>query len=121
LHASPAQLLRDLNLMGFLFESMIVRDIRVYAEALDARVHHYRDEKGLEADAVIELPDGNWAAFEVKLGSSPGVVDAAAAALLKLADKVGDKPVALGVITGTGYGLTRRDGVFQIPIGTLTA
>lgn len=122
LGATPARLLRDLNTMGFLFESMVVRDVRVYTEALDAQVFHYRDEKGLEADVIVELPDGRWAGFEIKLGSSPEVVEGAAASLLKLAAKVaGEPPVALGVITGTGYGLTRPDGVLQIPIGALTA
>ena len=67
-------------------------------------------------------PDGRWAAFEVQLGSSPAVVDEAAARLLRLRDRVaGDAPLALGVITGSGYGLTRTDGVLQIPIGALTA
>ena len=75
-----------------------------------------------EADAVIELPDGRWAGFAIKLGSSPSVVNSAAEALLKLRDRVaGEPPVALGVITGTGYALTRRDGVFQIPVGTRAA
>lgn len=122
LGATPARLLRDLNTTGFLFESMVVRDVRVYTEALGAQVFHYRDEKGLEADVIVELPDGRWAGFEIKLGSSPEVVEGAAASLLKLAAKVaGEPPVALGVITGTGYGLTRPDGVLQIPIGALTA
>jgi predicted AAA+ superfamily ATPase len=108
--------------MGFLFESMVVRDLRVYAAVLGGRVFHYRDNVGLEADAVIELPDGAWAAFEIKLGSAPAIVDAAAAALLRLRDRVaGRPPKALGVITGTGFGLTRPDGVLQIPAATLTA
>jgi predicted AAA+ superfamily ATPase len=122
LNANPARLLRDLNWMGFLFESLVVRDLRVYAEALGGAVFHYRDNTGLEVDAIIELPDGRWAGFEIKLGSSPGVVDAAAASLLKLRDRVaGEQPLALGVITGTGYALSRPDGVLQIPIGSLTA
>jgi len=120
--ASPARLLADLNWFGFLFESMVVRDLRVYAEALGAQVFHYRDESGLEADAIIEMPDGRWAAFEVKLGASAAIVDHAAANLLDLRDKVNaDPPLALGVITGTGYGIVRRDGVLQIPIGALRA
>jgi predicted AAA+ superfamily ATPase len=121
LGATPERLLRDLNLMGFLFESWVVRDLRVYADALDARAFHYRDEKGLEADLVVEMPSGDWAAFEVKLGSSHDVVDGAAASLLRLAERVESRPVALGVITGTGYALTRDDGVLQIPIGALAA
>lgn len=120
--ASPARLLADLHWFGFLFESMVVRDLRVYAGALGAQVFHYRDESGLEADAIIEMPNGRWAAFEVKLGASSAIVDAAAANLLALRDKVNaDPPVALGVITGTGYGLVRKDGVLQVPIGALHA
>ncbi|MDP2350642.1 MAG: DUF4143 domain-containing protein [Chloroflexota bacterium] len=122
LNASPARLLRELSWMGLLFESLVVRDLRVYAEALGGEVFHYRDNTGLEVDAIVELPDGRWAGFEVKLGSSPAVVDAAAASLLKLRDRVaGEAPLALGVITGTGYALSRRDGVLQIPIGCVAA
>jgi len=120
--ASPARLLSDLSWFGFLFESMVVRDLRVYAEALGAQVFHYRDESGLEADVIIEMPDGRWAAFEVKLGASGAVVDTAAANLLELRDKVNaEPPLALGVITGTGYGIVRKDGLLQIPIGALRA
>ncbi len=120
--ASPALLLANLKWFGFLFESMVVRDMRVYAEALAAQVFHYRDESGLEADVVIETADGRWAAFEVKLGASAAIVDHAAANLLDLRDKVSaDPPLALGVITGTGYGIVRKDGVLQIPIGALRA
>lgn len=120
--ASPARLLTDLNWFGLLFESMVVRDLRVYAEALGAQVFHYRDESGLEADVIIEMPDGRWAAFEVKLGASAAIVDAAAANLLDLRDKVNAaSPLALGVITATGYGIVRKDGVLQIPIGALCA
>ncbi len=120
-NASPARLLADLNWFGYLFESMVVRDIRVFAQALGAEVFHYRDENGLEADVIVELPDGRWAGFEVKLGGSPAIADRAAANLLALRDKVAQPPLALGVITGSGYGLTRNDGVLQIPIGALSA
>ena len=120
LNVNPARLLRDLNWMGFAFESLVIRDLRVFAQALGGEVFHYRDNTGLEADAIIELPDGRWAGFEVKLGSAAAVVDAAAAGLLRLRDRVsGEPPLALGVITGTGYALTRPDGVLQIPIGAL--
>ncbi|MBX3032275.1 MAG: ATP-binding protein [Chloroflexi bacterium] len=120
LNADPARVITEIEWMGFLFESMVMRDLRVMAEARRARVLHYRDENGLEVDAIVELPDGRWAGFEVKLGSDPRVVDAAAAALLRLRDKVaGEPPIALGVITGTGYGFTRPDGVHKIPIGAL--
>ena len=118
--ATPGKLLADLNSFGLLFESMVVRDLRVYASAVGGEVFHYHDENGLEADAIIEMPDGGWAAFEVKLGASTAIVDAAAANLLKLSAKVdAPPPVALGVITGSGYGLVRKDGVLQIPIGAL--
>ena len=115
-------MLREIGWMGFLFESLVIRDLRVYADDIDGQLFHYRDNNGLEADAIIELPDGRWAAFEVKLGSTPSVVDRAAAGLRKLSSLVaGDGPVCLAVITGTGYALTRPDGVVQIPIGALTA
>lgn len=119
LDATPAKLLRDLNTLGLLFESLVLRDLRVYADAVDAAVHHYRDSDGLEIDAVVEARDGTWGAFEVKLGT--GQVDQAAANLLRFAakvdtDKVG-APAVLGVITANGYGLTRPDGVVTIPVG----
>ena len=120
LNAGPKRLLGDLNWMGFLFESMVVRDLRVFAAALGGSVFHYRDNTGLEADAIIELPDGEWAAFEIKLGSAPAVVDGAASSLLKLRDRVAGKPPrALVVITGTGFGFPRPDGVLQIPAAAL--
>ena len=121
--ATPARLLGDVNWLGLLFESLVVRDLRVYAQALDAQVFAYRDEKGLEADAVIEMPDGRWAAFEVKLGLRD--VDIAAEHLLRLKGRIdteaAGEPLALAVITGTGYGYVREDGVAVIPIGALTA
>lgn len=88
----------------------------------DASVFHYRDNLGLEADAIVELRDGTWAAFEVKLGQ--GQVDAAAESLLRLetridADRHG-RPAALAVITGWGFGYTRPDGVSVVPIGALS-
>ncbi len=121
LDASPTKLLRDLNTLGLLFESLVVRDLRVYADAVDAAVYHYRDSDGLEVDAIVEARDGTWGAFEIKLGT--GQVDQAAANLLRFAAKVDtqkvDAPAVLGVITANGYGLTRPDGVLTIPIGTL--
>jgi hypothetical protein len=71
---------------------------------------------------IVEMPDGGWAAFEIKLGASTQVVDGAAADLIALRDKVdAPPPLALGVITGSGYGIVRKDGVLQIPIGALRA
>ncbi len=121
LGADPGRLLRDVRTLGFLFESLVVRDLRVYAGALDATVSHYRDSTDLEADVIIERRDGTWAAFEVKLG--PGAVDAAARTLLRVADRVDSSrhgpPAALAVITGWGFGYRRPDGVSVIPIGAL--
>ncbi len=122
MRATPERLLRDLNLFGLLFESLVVRDLRVYAQACDAQVLQYRDNTGLEVDAIVETADGQWAAFEVKLG--PGQIDDAAVSLTRFAARVDtDKcgaPVALGVIVGTGFGYVRKDGVAVIPIGALS-
>jgi predicted AAA+ superfamily ATPase len=115
-------LLRDPNTFGFYFENLVVRDLRVYAQAMETSVFHYRDNTDLEADAVVERADGRWAAFEVKIGLNQ--VEEAARHLRKLADervdtsKIGP-PLALGVITSTGYAYTRPDGVHVIPIGSL--
>ncbi len=121
LRATPERLLADMRLFGFLFESLVVRDLRVYAQATDARVLQYRDSHGLEVDAIVEVADGRWAAFEVKLGA--GQIDQAVANLERFAkqidtDKCGS-PTALGVIVGTGYGYVRKDGIMVIPIGAL--
>lgn len=121
LNATPEQILQDIRLFGLIFESLAVRDLRIYAQAADANVFHYRDSSGLEVDAIVEGLDGRWAAFEVKLDSSR--VDEAAANLLKFAARIDSaangEPAALGVIIGTGYGFVREDGVQVIPIGAL--
>ncbi|WNM24602.1 ATP-binding protein [Demequina capsici] len=122
LGAGPERLLSDPNYLGLLFESLVVRDLRVYGSPLDATIHHYRDSDGLEVDTIVQLRDGRWAAFEVKLGGEKAVEDAAAN-LLRFSSKVdtskmGD-PAALGVITASGYGYTRPDGVVVLPIGAL--
>ena len=119
--ATPTRLLRDMNLLGLLFESLVVRDLRVFAQPLDGRVFHYRDSNGLEVDVIVQLADGRWAAFEIKLGAGP--VDAGAAPLRKFAelvdtDKCG-KPAALVVVSGTGFGYVRSDGIRVVPIGAL--
>lgn len=114
-------LLRDLSLLGLLFESLVVRDLRVYPQAADAEVLQYRDSNGLEVDAVVQAADGRWAAFEVKLG--PGQADQGAANLTRFAEQVDTErsgpPSALGVITGRGYGHLRDDGIAVVPIGAL--
>jgi len=117
----PEALLADLNYMGLLFESLVIRDLRVYAQPLRATVRHYRDNTGLEVDAIVELRSGKWAAIEIKL--SPSQLDEGAANLRRFLTRVdtskcGD-PLFLGVVTSTGPAYTRDDGVHVIPIGTL--
>jgi len=120
LGASPDSLVRDLNAFGFLFESLAVRDMRIYAEPLGGSVMHYRDSDQLEVDVIVTT-DREWGAFEVKLGDS--AVDGAAQRLLAFAQKIDSNkvgpPAVLGVITGTGFGYTRPDGVVVVPIGAL--
>ncbi len=121
LRATPERLLDNLNLLGFLFESLVVRDLRVYAQAADGRVLQYRDNGGLEVDAIVETGDGRWMAFEVKLGQ--GQIDDAATSLMRFAERIDTarcgSPALLGVIVATGYGYRRKDGVAVIPIGAL--
>lgn len=123
LRANPTRLRRELEWTGFLFENLVIRDLRVFADALGAQLFSYRDESGLEADAIIELPDGRWAAFEAKLGL--GQVEGAARQLLKLRTRVdtsiAGEPVALVVVTGSGYGYSRPDGVSVLPVAALGA
>lgn len=119
LGATSARLLRDFELLGFLFESLAFRELLVYSQPLDGQVFHYRDANGLEVDAIVETPEDGWAAFEVKL--SPGSIDIAAEHLLKFASRVDTRrtgePRLLAVIVGTGFGYVRDDGVAVIPIG----
>ncbi|NLN51080.1 MAG: ATP-binding protein [Acholeplasmataceae bacterium] len=119
LNASPTNLIYDVETFGLLFESMVVRDLRVYSQYLSGEVFHYRDSDGLETDAIIHLDDGRWGAIEIKLGAKQ--IDEAAKNLLKLANKVDirQKPSFLAVVTATQYGYKRDDGVYVIPIGCL--
>lgn len=120
LNASPEDLLGDLRTFGLWFESLVVRDVRTYAEGQDATVSHYRDERGLEVDVVVTRRDGAWLAAEVKLGVNQ--IDDAATNLLRFAaDVVSDTPPILAVITATGYGYVRPDGVHVVPFSALTA
>lgn len=117
----PTQLLGDLNAAGFFFENLVVRDVRVYAQKLGGQVHHWRDQNQSEVDIIVTLPDGRWAAFEVKM--NPADTDKAATSMLSFAEKVDQSragpPAALGVITATGFAYRRPDGVAVLPIGTL--
>ncbi len=121
LGANQQTLLNDLNFTGFLFESMVVHDLRVYGQANDAKVFHYRDSSGLEVDSIVQKYNGEWCAFEIKLGTSE--IEAAAANLLRLAslidlEKCG-APKSLNIITGTGMSYTRKDGINVISFGSL--
>ncbi|MDR1078179.1 MAG: DUF4143 domain-containing protein [Propionibacteriaceae bacterium] len=121
LHVGSGDLLRDLNAAGYHFEALVVRDLRIYAQALDGRVETWRDEMGHEVDAIVTLADGRWAAVEVKMG--PSQVDAAAADLIRFQDRVDTArqgpPAALVVVTATGGAGRRSDGVHVVPITAL--
>ncbi len=121
LGAGLDRLLRDTETLGFLFESLVIRDLRIYGQTVGATISHYREAKGAEADAIIQTRDGRWAAVEVKLGQ--GDIDRGARSLLHVADHIETdrhgRPAFLAVITGWGYAYRRSDGVLVIPIGAL--
>lgn len=121
LGATPQNLLRDLPTLGQLFESLVVRDLRVYAQAIGGSVYHYHDAAGREADAVVVMPDGRWALVEIKLGGR-GVADGSAA-LVALANKIDQTimgPPSFLAVVHAGRTATRLDnGVFAIPLGCL--
>lgn len=121
LKTNPDGLLKDFNTFGYLFESMCIRDLRIYSQILDGNVFYYRDNTDLEVDAIIELHDGRWGAVEVKMGQKE--IDKAAENLLKLKDRIDEKkmnkPSFLMVLTGNGYALKRKDGVLCVPVSCL--
>jgi len=124
LRASPSVLLGDLETCGLLFESLVVRDLRIYAQAADCDVSHYRLDNGIEADAIVSRRfGGEWIAVEVKLSSSPDSIDAAAASLRRAVDSIdtnrAGSPAALLVVTPADYAYTRPDGVSVVPITAL--
>jgi len=122
LGASPSRLLSDLRTVGLLFESLVVRDLRVLAQPMAGRVGHLRDAAGREADAVIELPAGEKMLVEVKLGGADNISEGANS-LLRINDKLSDRGSpgrpTLVVITAGGYSYTRSDGVHVVPITLL--
>lgn len=122
LRATPERLLNDLETLGFLFEALCERDLKIYAESFDANLYHYQDYANKEIDAVIELNDGRWCAFEIKLGANQ--IDKAAEELLRLKQSIekenGTPPSVLCVICGlSSAAYQREDGVFVVPITAL--
>lgn len=117
----PDDLINDLNTMGLFFESMVVRDLRIYAEALDGKVFKFRQKDGLECDAVLHLRNGSYGLIEAKLGGSE--IEKAAENLKILKNRIDTTrmkaPSFLMVVTGTGYAYTRADGVHVVPVGCL--
>ena len=119
----PKDLINDLKSFGFFFEDMVVRDLRVYAEALDGELYHYRDSSGLECDSVLHRRNGSYALMEVKLGGEQNIEDGAKS-MLALAENIDTgkmpAPSFMAVIVGVGqYAYQRKDGVYVIPIGCL--
>ncbi len=114
-------LLNDLNFVGFLFESLVIHELRVYGQANDAKIYHYRDSSGLEVDSIVQKYNGDWCAFEIKLGI--GQIEEAATALHKFVSVLDDKktkpPKSLNIITGTGISYTRQDGINVISLASL--
>lgn len=123
LNLGPGNLANDLNTMGFFFENMCIRDLRVYADGLNGSLYKYRDKYGLECDAVLTLRNGQFALIEIKLGGTKAVEEGAEA-LNKLEKLITEKgynpPTFKMIITGNNpYGYRRKDGIYQIPIGCL--
>lgn len=123
LGVGPNDLIGDLNTMGLLFETLCVRDLRVFAGALDGQVYHFRDKNGLECDAVVHLRNGKFGLVEIKLGGSK-LVEEGAKTLKTLAEKINTEkmnaPSFLMVLTATGkFAYRREDGVYVVPIGCL--
>lgn len=119
----PNDLMNDLNTFGLLFETLCVRDLRVYANVLDGDVYHYRDKSGLECDAVIHLRNGKYGLVEIKLGGEK-LIEEGVKSLKLLEGKIDtekmNKPSFLMVLTGVGdYAYRRKDGVYVVPIGSL--
>ena len=119
----PQDLIDDLNTFGLLFETMCIRDLRVFADALNGKVYHYRDKTELDCDAVIHLRNGSYGLIEIKLGGDK-LIEEGAENLKKLRDRIDTdkmkKPSFLMVIVGVGdYAYRRPDGVYVVPIGCL--
>ena len=119
LGVGPGNLMDDLPTFGLFFETMAVRDLRVYAEASGGFVEHYRDKTGLECDAVIHMPNGDFGLVEVKLGGET-LIGEGVKTLLKLSGKLRRKPSFRMVLTAVGeFAYRRKDGILVIPLGAL--
>jgi len=118
---SPNDLLADFHTMGLFFESLCIRDLRVYADALEGQVLHYRDSSNLECDAIVHLDNGLWGAIEIKLAEH--LVEEGAKTLNDIAQKIDtnkmNKPSFLMVLTGDGYSYQREDGIYVVSIASL--
>ena len=119
----PEDLLNDLNTFGLLFETMAVRDLRVYADSLNGQVYHFRDKNGLECDAVVHLRNGSYGLIEIKLGGEK-LIEEGAETLKDLSNKIDTgkmkAPSFMMVLTGTGnYAYVRQDGVAVVPLATV--
>lgn len=121
LEMKPSDLINDLNTFRFIFESLCIRDLKIYTQSYGGDITFYRDEKNFEVDAILRTSSGTWGAIEIKLGA--GYIDEAANNLLKFKDRVDMKkcgePAFLMVLTGTNYSYRREDGVYVVSIGTL--
>ena len=121
LEIKPNDLIRDLNTFGFLFESLCMRDLKIYTQSYGGDITFYRDEKNFEIDAILRTSSGKWGAIEIKLGA--GYIDEAACNLLKFKERVDTKkcgePAFLVVLTGANYSYKRKDGVYVVSLGTL--
>ena len=122
LGAGYEDLLNDLETFGFMFEALCERDLRIYAENLGGKLYHYQDYKNREIDAIVQLEDGRWSAFEIKLGAN--AIDSAASSLVEIRDALeaegAKSPDVLAVICGLStFAYQREDGVYVVPITAL--
>lgn len=118
---APDSLFMDMNTFGFLFENLAIRDLKIYCESLNARLYHYRDKLGREADAVIQFEDGNYALIEIKL-CDESEIDLAAKKLINLAkdiDEYKEKPAFMMIITKNKFAYQRDDGVYVVPLACI--
>lgn len=124
LGATPADLLLDLNTFGLFYETLAIRDLRIYAQSIYGTVYQYHDHNGLECDAVVSLRNGKYGLIEIKLGGDKAI-ESAAASLKKLENIIiqsgrEERPSFLMILVGVGkYAYRRKDGIYIVPIGCL--